>query len=110
MTDILDELRSVAIGNRVERFQGYDALARRADGLIGWMQQIEIVLAATPPGSKKDWYDLAIAAEALVAVSTAQEMWLADHDAALGRAIERVRGDIRSLNTPQGNVSAGDVA
>jgi uncharacterized protein YgfB (UPF0149 family) len=110
MTDVLDELRSVAIGNRVERFQGYDALARRADGLIGWMQQIEIALGATAPGSEKDWHDLATAAEALVAVSTAQEVWLADHDAALARAIEHVRGDIRSLNLSRDKPRGGDLA
>jgi hypothetical protein len=110
MTDILDETRSVVIGGRTELFHGYDALARRASGLIGWMQQIEIALGANPPGSEKDWHDLAIAAEALVAVSTAQEVWLADHDTALTRAIERVRSNIRTLNIPQGNVGAGDVA
>ncbi|MEK9211598.1 hypothetical protein [Sphingomonas sp. 2378] len=108
MTDILDEFRSVIVGPRVERFQGYDALARRAEELIGWMQRIEIALGATPPGSEKDWHDLATAAEALVAITAAQEAWLADYDAALARAIEQARGDIRSLNIQQGNVNAGD--
>ncbi|MET3437905.1 hypothetical protein [Sphingomonas sp. 1185] len=110
MSDILDEFRSVVVGGRVERFQGYDALARRAEELIGRMQQIERALGATPPGSEKDWHDLAIAAEALVAITAAQEQWLADHDAALARAIEQARSDIRSLNIPRGTVDVGDVA
>jgi hypothetical protein len=110
MTDILDEFRTVVVGDRVERFQGYDALARRAEELIGRMQRIEIALGATPPGSEKDWLDLATAAEALVAVTAAQEEWLADHDAALARAIEQARGDIRSLNDQEGKADAGDVA
>lgn len=110
MTEILDETRSLVIGDRVEHFQGYDALARRAEGLIGWMQQIESALGADPPGSDKDWRSLASAAEALVAVSTAQEAWLADHDAALARSVERARGDIRSLNIARGRGDAGDVA
>lgn len=110
MTDILDEFRSVVVGDRVERFQGYDALARRTEELIGRMQQIEIALGATPPGSEKDWHDLATAAEALVAVTAAQELWLAEYDGALARATEQVRGDIRSLNIPRGTVDAGDVA
>lgn len=110
MTDILDEFRSVVVGDRVERFQGYDALARRAEELIGWMQRIEIALGAAPPGSEQDWHDLATAAEALVAITTAQDLWLADHDAALARAIEKARGDIRSLNIPRATLEAGDVA
>lgn len=110
MTGILDEARSVVISDRVERFQGYAALARRAEGLIEWMQRIEIALGAAPPGLEKDWRDLATAAEALVAVSTAQEAWLADHDAALGLAIEIARADIRSLNVRSGNARVGDVA
>lgn len=109
MTDILDETRSVVIGDRVEHFQGYDALARRAEGLIGWMHQIEITLGVDAPGSDKHWRDLATAAETLVTVSTAQEAWLADHDAALACAIERARGDIRSLNNPEDKEDAGDV-
>ena len=108
MTDILDEIRSVIVGDRAERFQGYDALARRAEELIDWMQRIEIALGATPPGSEKDWRDLATAAEALVAITAAQEAWLADYDAALARAVEQARGDLRSLNIQQGNVNAGD--
>lgn len=106
MTDVLDETRSVVIAGRAERFQGYDALARRADRLIGWMQQIEIALGAATRDAEKDWHDLATAAEALVAVSTAQEAWLADHDAALARAIEGARRDIRSLNIPRDNAGA----
>lgn len=110
MTDILDEFRSVVVGDRVERFQGYDALARRAEELIGRLQQIEIALGANPPGSEKDWHDLANAAGALVAITAAQEQWLTDHDAALGRAIEQARSDIRSLNDQEGKADAGDVA
>ncbi len=110
MTDILDETRSVVIGDRVERFQGYDALARRAEGLIDRMQQIEMALGASSLGSEKAWRDLAVVAEALVAVSSAQEMWLADHDVALARAIEHVRGDIQSLNIPRDKEDAGDKA
>lgn len=110
MTDILDEFRSVVVGDRVERFLGYDALARRTEDLIGRMQQIERALGATPPGSEKDWHDLAAAAGALVAITAAQEQWLADHDAALGRAIEQARSDIRSLNDQEGKADAGDVA
>ena len=110
MTDILDECRSVVVGARVERFQGYDALARRAEELIGWMQRIEITLGANPSDAEKEWHDLATAADALVAVTAAQEAWLADHDAALARAIDQARGDIRSLNIPRGTLEAGDVA
>jgi len=110
MTDILDEFRSVVVGDRVEHFPGHDALARRAEDLIGRMQQIERALGATPPGSEKDWHDLAATAEALVAITAAQEQWLADHDAALGRAIEQARSDIRSLNHREGKADAGDVA
>lgn len=106
MTDILDEFRSVVVGNRVERFEGYDALARHAEGLIGWMQRIEIALGDNPPGLEKDWEYLATAAEALVAVSTAQEAWLADHDAALACAIEAARSGIRSLNISRDNAGA----
>lgn len=106
MTAVLDETRAVVIAGRAERFQGYDALARRAEGLIGWMQRIEIALGAAPRDAEKEWHDLATAAEALVAVSTAQEAWLADHDAALARAIEEVRGDIRSLNSPRDKAGA----
>lgn len=109
MTDILGESRSVVIGGRPELFHGYDALARRADELIGRMQRIETILGADPPGLDEEWHDLATAAEALVAVSIAQEVWLADHDAALNREIARVRDDIRSLNTGGGNASAGDI-
>lgn len=100
MTDILDEFRSVVVGPWVERFQGYDALARRAEELIGWMQRIEIALGANPSDAEKEWHDLATAAEALVAVTAAQEAWLAAYDSALASAIERARGDIRSLNNP----------
>jgi len=110
MTDILDEIRSVIVGDRVERFQGYDALARRAEGLIGLMQRIESALGANPRDAEKEWHDLATAAEALVAITAAQEAWLADHDAALARAIEQARGDIRSLNDQEGKADAGDVA
>lgn len=108
MTDILDEFRSVVVGGRVEHFQGYDALARRAEVLIGRMQRIESTLGANPLDAEEDWRDLATAAEALVAITAAQEAWLADYDAALARAIKQARGDIRSLNIQQGNVNAGD--
>lgn len=108
MTDILGETRSVVIGGRPEFFHGYDALARRADELIGRMQRIETMLGADPLGLEEEWHDLATAAEALVAVSTAQEVWLADNDAALNSEIARVRGDIRSLNIPGGKAGAGD--
>ncbi|MDQ1229691.1 hypothetical protein [Sphingomonas sp. SORGH_AS_0879] len=108
MTDILDEIRSVVVGDRVERFQGYDALARRAEGLIGRMQQIESALGANPRDAEEEWHDLATAAEALVAITAAQEAWLADYDAALARTVEQARGDLRSLNIQQGNVNAGD--
>jgi hypothetical protein len=110
VTEILDEVRSIIIGGRSEIFCGYDALARRADSLIAQLHRIEAALGANPLGSDRDWRDLAEAAEALVTVSTAQEVWLADHDAALACKIDRARADIRSLNIPQRIDGSGDVA
>lgn len=110
MRNLLEEPREISLGGKSETFRNYAYLAERGEIFMEMMQKIERELDADPDNAAANWGRLVEIADILSELLTAQEKWLADHDAAIAAEMESVRRDIRSLDLPSGTNGPGDRA